>query len=75
MASRPSKNFEVYQLVEVFANRKFRLGEAGNPTLNSPLVWPLAAQNKNYTRYMTAYNEIEFKQIRSQALKTPQFLT
>ena len=25
MASRPSKNSEVYQLVEVFANRKFRL--------------------------------------------------
>jgi hypothetical protein len=25
MASRPSKNSEIYQLVEVFANRKFRL--------------------------------------------------
>ena len=35
MASRPSKNYEFYQWVEVFANRKFRLDELprveGNP--------------------------------------------
>ena len=30
MASRPSKNYEFYQWVEVFANRKFRLKHGVN---------------------------------------------
>ncbi len=43
------------------------IGEAGRPPA-PPLVGPLPAQNKTYTRYQTAYNEPEFNQILSQKL-------
>jgi hypothetical protein len=40
------------------------LGQAGFGNLAGPLV----AQNKTYVRYLTAFNEIEFKQILSEKL-------
>lgn len=43
------------------------LGEAGQPP-GPPLVAPLPAQNKTYTRYTTAFNRTEFDQILSQKL-------
>jgi hypothetical protein len=43
------------------------VGEAGQPP-GPPLVGPLPAQNKIYTRYSTAYNEPEFNQILNQKL-------
>jgi hypothetical protein len=47
------------------------IGEAGEPTgqpPGPPLVGPLPANNKIYTRYSTAYNEPEFNQILNQKL-------
>ena len=43
------------------------MGEAGQPP-GPPLVGPLPAQNGTYTRYFTAYNQIEFSQIAAQQL-------
>ncbi len=43
------------------------MGEAGQPP-GPPLVGPLPAQNGTYTRYFTAYNQLEFNQIAAQKL-------